>query len=153
MLRAAALFILILIMATRGRPPTVKFSNIEEVAQRLAELELENKTLRRKLGKGAGSATGSAKEPAAEPTLTSAQKEALLAGLISRLSSLATSKIDAKVRTMFKKIETKSAFEEQTTKINMRVDLSWGELVTRSGGRSPSVRRPRAASRSRATTD
>lgn len=141
-------------MTSRGKS-SHGFTSMEQLSNRLAELELENKNLKKQLttakGAGGGKGGGGGSRDASEPVLTDAQKEALLAGLLSRFTAVAASKIDSRLRTMFKKVNTRTAFDQQSPMISMRIDLNWSDIQTRAaGGRSSSVRRQRASSRGRA---
>lgn len=142
-------------MASRGKLGSHGFTTMDQLASRLAELELENKNLRKQLtsksgGAAAGVVKGAGQRDQSEATLTDAQKEALLAGLLSRLTAAAATKIDARLRSIFKKVTTKSGFDQHTSMITMRIDLGWNDIQSRATvGRSSSVKRQRASSRGR----
>lgn len=142
-------------MAARGKIGSHGFTSMDQLTTRLAELELENKNLRKQLTSKSGGAKGTgggASRESGEAPLTEAQKEALLAGLLSRLTTAAASKIDGRLRSMFKKANTKTAFDQTTHLISMRIDLTWADIqtrVVRGGERSSSVKRTRASSKSR----
>lgn len=144
-------------MAARGKLGSQGFTSMDQLASRLAELELENKNLRKQLTFKSGSSSckgggGTGARDTSEPILTEAQKEALLAGLLSRLTTAAAAKIEARLRTYFKKVTTRSGFDQHSPLITMRIDLSWNDIQNRASvGRSSSVKRQRASSRSRAS--
>ncbi|ADW24393.1 hypothetical protein RHVP.52 [Cricetid gammaherpesvirus 2] len=124
-----------------------KEPSYNELLAQMQKLQLENKALRKKVG---NSSSGG------ETVISPAKKESMILAACRSLSSLASTKIESKVRTKTAKIFTEQELVDALKGVRLRVDVSMEEsndsLFT--GPASPSVelgeeRRRRARSKSR----
>lgn len=107
--------------------------DVGELSARLAALEMENKTLRRRLHSTSGSSGEAGKR--APSSLTPSQKEAMIVAATSRLTGLAVKKIDAKIRAATASAQTKVEMEEALATLSFRVELSWSATSDRAPAR------------------
>lgn len=136
-------------MAHRGKSAA---PNLEDLTARIAQLELENKELKKKVKSGSGAtapkgALGPPTGPPKEKPLTPAQKEAMAQSAIMKLSAIAAQKIEARVRSTVAKCTTKPEMEAAILDLKMRIDLSVTEV--REGARRRALSRGRDKSRDR----
>lgn len=124
-------------MASSG--PKHGLPTMDEMAKQLQQLQIENKELKKRLRQS----------PGIEKTdmLTPSQKEAMIVSAVSALSSVASRKIEAKVRNKVNKAITKEEAQSIISSITLRIDVSMEESK---GG---TARRGRAASRHRVSDD
>lgn len=122
--------------SSKGRTPNER--SAEELSAQLAELQLENKRLRKRLQHSDMAGRG-------ETVLTPAQRDSLVVAAAAKLTTLAGRKIEGKIKAATAKAMTRQEFEETMMSLSMRIDLSMGELSQR----APNPRRSRASSKPR----
>lgn len=136
-------------MATgNNKNKTPKQSSVAEMAARLAQLELENKNLKRRIKNGSESTPS--KE---ENILSSYQKEAMITAAVSKLSAMASKKIEIRVRDKLSAAITKQEVEHILKGLTIRVETSLSDLGERGQPGDVSTRRGRASSRGREKRD
>lgn len=124
---------------------TPKQLSVSDMANRLAQLELENKSLKRRIKDGSDSAITSREEN----ILSSYQKEALISSATSKLSTVASKKIELKIRNKLGPVISRGEAEEILKNITLRLEVSLSDIGERVNMGETLARRGRASSRVR----
>lgn len=134
--------------SANGKSKTPKQPSVAEMAARLAQLELENKSLKKRIKNGNESTP-----PKDENILSSYQKEAMITAAVSKLSAMASKKIELKVRDKLAAAVTKQEVEHILRGLTVRIETSLSDLGERGHPGDISARRGRASSRGRERRD
>nr|QRE02532.1 hypothetical protein [Otarine gammaherpesvirus 4] len=130
--------------SNRNRTP--KAPSVSEMANKLAQLELENRQLKKRIQNTTpGGTDGSIGRQSG--ILTAQQKEMLLVNAVTKLTELARQKIEVKLRAETAASVTRDEVESVLSNLNIRIHLSLDSACS-NRGRTPTG----GASKSRATS-
>ncbi|AAM22154.1 unknown [Suid gammaherpesvirus 3] len=109
--------------STKGAPG--QGQTMAQLAAQLAQLQMENRNLKRQIRKSVGHP-----EDISQPkSLNPRQKQALISSYLTKFSSLATKKLEFKLATLTAPLQTKEEIEAVLEGTTIRLHLTLQDLV------------------------
>ncbi|AIB03207.1 ORF52 [Bovine gammaherpesvirus 6] len=113
-------------MAQAGKSGGSKSATMAQLSAQLAQLQMENRELKKKIRKSMGGPEDVEASPS-PAVLTPRQKQALVSSILSRLSNQATKKLELKLASITENLQTKEEIEDAVTRTSLRIHVSLGE--------------------------